>query len=328
MTPRLLKAMKWYSKILYAPIGWALHLLALMPWWVLYLHADAIYFLVYHVIGYRTKVVRQNLNECFPGKTEQERRAIEKEFYHHFADYFVETIKLLHISDDDMRRRMVFHNAQLIDKAFDNNQSVVLYAAHYGNWEWVTSITLWFDSRAHSDAVQGQVYQPLENEWFDNFFLRLRQRFHTVCISKKRILREMITLKQQGRNMGIGFIADQHPWTNEDHHVLDFLNHPTAFVPGPEAIGRKLNCQAVFLDVQKKKRGHYECTLVPLSDNCANEPQGSITTRYARLLEKRIVNEPAYWLWTHKRWKRPVAFPSGYTRDNELQFYANHSHNR
>ena len=188
MTLRLLKAMKWYSKILYAPIGWALHLLALMPWWVLYLHADAIYFLVYHVIGYRTKVVRQNLNECFPGKTEQERRAIEKEFYHHFADYFVETIKLLHISDDDMRRRMVFHNAQLIDKAFDNNQSVVLYAAHYGNWEWVTSITLWFDSRAHSDAVQGQVYQPLENEWFDNFSVKPPFQCCTITGEKIRLI--------------------------------------------------------------------------------------------------------------------------------------------
>ena len=83
--------MKWYSKILYAPIGWALHLLALMPWWVLYLHADAIYFIAYHLIGYRKNVVRQNLAECFPSKSDKERKAIEKEFYHHFADYFVET---------------------------------------------------------------------------------------------------------------------------------------------------------------------------------------------------------------------------------------------
>ena len=137
---------------------------------MLYLHADVIYFIVYFLIGYRKKEVRQNLAECFPDKSDEERKAIEKEFFRHFADYFVETIKLLHISDEAMRKRMVFKNAEIIDKAFDAGQSIVLYAAHYGNWEWVTSVTLWFDSERHRDAVQGQVYHPLENEWFDQFF--------------------------------------------------------------------------------------------------------------------------------------------------------------
>lgn len=296
-------------------------MLAMMPWWVLYLHADLLYFVTYHLIGYRKKVVRQNLAECFPEKDEKERKIIEKEFYHHFADYVAETLKLLHISDDDMRRRMVFRNAEIIDEAFNNGQSIVLYAAHYGNWEWVTSVTLWFDSVAHSDAVQGQVYQPLENEWFDRFFLRLRQRFNTVCISQRVILREMISNEREGRHLGIGFIADQHPLPNDEGHVLDFLHHPTAFITGPEAIGNKLHCRAAFFDVRKLRRGRYECTLVPLSDDIATEPHGSVTTRYARLLEQRIEAEPAYWLWTHKRWKRQVAFPKGYNKENELEFY-------
>ena len=292
-----------------------------MPWWVLYLHADLLYFVAYYVIGYRKKVVRQNLAECFPDKSAKERKVIEKEFYHHFTDYVAETLKLLHISDDDMRRRMVFHNAGIIEDAFNNGQSIVLYAAHYGNWEWVTSVTLWFNSAAHRDAVQGQVYQPLENEWFDRFFLRLRQRFNTVCISQRVILREMISREREGRHLGIGFIADQHPLSNDEGHVLDFLHHPTAFITGPEAIGRKLHCRAAFFDVRKLSRGHYECTLVPLSDDITAEPYGSVTTRYARLLERRIKAEPAYWLWTHKRWKRPVTFPDGYNKENELEFY-------
>ena len=306
---------------MYSLLGWALHLLAIMPWWVIYLHADLLYLVAYYVIGYRKKVVRQNLAECFPDKSAKERKVIEKEFYHHFTDYVAETLKLLHISDDDMRRRMVFHNAGIIEDAFNNGQSIVLYAAHYGNWEWVTSVTLWFNSAAHRDAVQGQVYQPLENEWFDRFFLRLRQRFNTVCISQRVILREMISREREGRHLGIGFIADQHPLSNDEGHVLDFLHHPTAFITGPEAIGRKLHCRAAFFDVRKLSRGHYECTLVPLSDDIAAEPHGSVTIRYARLLERRIEAEPAYWLWTHKRWKRPVTFPDGYNKENELEFY-------
>lgn len=293
-----------------------------MPWWVLYLHADVIYFIAYHIVGYRRTVVRQNLAECFPEKSDSERKEIERAFYRHLSDYFVETVKLLHISDDDMRQRMVFKNADIITDALDAGQSIVLYAAHYGNWEWVTSVTLWFDSKRYSDAVQGQVYHPLENEWFDSFFLRLRQRFNTECISWRRILREMIMREREGRHLAIGFISDQHPLSNDEGHVLDFLHHPTAFLTGAEAIGRKLHCRAAFFDVRKLGRGRYECTLVPMSNDIAGEPRGAITTRYARLLEKRIQEEPAYWLWTHKRWKRQVTFPDGYTRDNELNYYA------
>lgn len=293
-----------------------------MPWWVLYLHADVIYLVVYHLIGYRKKVVRQNLAESFPAKSEQERQLIEKKFYRHFADYFVETIKLLHISDENMRKRMVFHGAEAIDRALDNGQSIVLYASHYGNWEWITSVTLWFASERHNHDILGQVYHPLENEWFNDFFLQLRQRFNTVSIGWKSILREMIKNERDGRHLGIGFIADQHPLSNDEGHVIDFLHHATAFITGPEAIGRKLHCRAAFFDVKKVKRGHYECTLVPLSDDMGAEPRGSVTTRYARLLEQRIEQDPSYWLWTHKRWKRPVSMPEGITRENELEFYS------
>ena len=157
----------------------------------------------------------------------------------------------------------------MIDEAFDNGQSIVLYASHYGNWEWITSVTLWFDSKRQSGNVQGQVYHPLENGWWDSFFLKLRQRFGTKCIGWKSILREMISCERESRHLGIGFITDQHTLSNDEGHVLDFLNHPTAFITGAEAIGRKLHCQAAYFDVRKLKRGHYECTLVPLSTDIA-----------------------------------------------------------
>ena len=313
------------SKILHRPLDWALHGMALMPWWLLYVHSTIIYFVVYRLIGYRKRVVRANLAECFPNKSDGERRTIERDFYRHFADYFVETIKLLHVSDEEMRRRMVFTNAHVIDDALNNNQSIVIYAAHYANWEWLTSVTMWLNhDNSDGHDILGQVYQPLQNEWFDAFFLKLRRRFHSTCYGKKAIFREMLKREKDGTHLAIGFISDQHPWVNDEHHVLDFLNHPTAFISGPEAIARRLKCRVAFFDIRKVKRGHYECTLVPMSDNAAQEPPGTLTTRYARLLEQRITEQPAHWLWTHKRWKRPVTFPEGYSRDNELEFYTNH----
>lgn len=292
-----------------APVGWMLHAIALLPFRALYVLADALFAVAYYLLRYRRKIVWKNLVECFPEKSRDELKKIEKEFYHHFADYFFETIKLLHISDDEMRRRMVFHNAEIIDEALDADQSLVLYAAHYGNWEWVTSVTMWFGAKRQRGNVLGQVYQRIENEWFDAFFLKLRTRFGTRCFEKREIIREMLRDEREGRHSAIGFISDQHPWVNDEGHVIEFLNHPTAMITGAEAIARKINARAAFFDVRKTGRGHYECTLVPLSNACAMEPKGRITNLYARMLEKRIKDEPAYWLWTHNRWKRPVKLP-------------------
>ena len=278
---------KQLQNILYAPLGWFLHLLALLPWWAIYAQADVLYFLVYHVLRYRRKIVRRNLRDSFPEKSDAELLAIERESYHQFADYFMETIKQLHITDDEMRRRMVFHGVEHIEDALDRGRSV-------------------------ADIDYGQVYQPLENEWFDRFFLNLRARFGTHCYPKRRIYLDMIRqIKKNGRQMVVGFLSDQHPLPNDEGHVIKFLNHPTAMISGTEVIARRIGLSVVYFDVRKVSRGHYECTIVPICDDPATMPDGAITDAYARLLEDRIKSAPAYWLWTHNRWKRPVQYPEG-----------------
>lgn len=297
--------------IVYAPIGWALRLLAMMPWRVLYAHADVLYFIAYHVFGYRKKVVRKNLAESFPDKDEDQRRHIERDFYRHFADYFVETVKLLHISEDDMKQRMRFENVHLIDEAIAQGQSVALYLAHVGNWEWITSLILWLNdnSRARGNVL-GEVYRPLKNEWFDNFFLRLRSRFGTQNFPMKHILRVMLESNRDNRPMCIGFISDQHPRANDQDHVTLFLNHPTAVITGPEAIARKIDMRVIYLHTVKESRGHYVTTLVPMADHAAETQKGELSDLYIRLLEQNIVENPAIWLWTHKRWKHAVQMPN------------------
>lgn len=305
------------QNILLAPVGWVLKFYALLPWWLLYAHATGMYFLAYYVLRYRRKVVRQNLTECFPDKTEAERKKIEKEYYKHFADYFFETIKIPRISDDEIKRRVKFSNVHLIDDALDRGQSVMLYASHYGNWEWITSVMLWLRPKTRErGGVLGQTYHPLENPWFDRYFLKLRQHWGTICIPGKQVFRVMLRSQQQGKPIALGFISDQHPLKGDEGHVIKFLNHPTAMITGTELIACKLDMRALCFDMRKVSRGHYEVDLVLLSDHAAQEKKGDITNRYARLLEQRINAEPAYWLWTHKRWKRKVEYPEGYTTDN------------
>ncbi len=296
---------KFKDKILYAPLAGLLHSIALLPFGVLYGIADVLYVLMYYVVGYRKKVVEKNLSECFPDKTEEERKKIMKDFYHHLADTFIETIKLLHVSDKEMRKRIVFHNVEEVDKSIEQGKSVAMYASHYCNWEWLSAITMW--SRYDTSVMQfGQVYHPLSNAWWDDFMLSLRGRFKSHSYPMHRVLRDLLAAKNRNKVTITGFISDQHPHRNDVDNVITFLNHYTAFITGAEVIAKRMNMDVLYFDVKKVKRGYYECTIRVITRSPQDEPQYHITNTYARMLEKTIIESPAEWLWTHKRWKRPV----------------------
>ena len=297
---------KGYNKILYFPLDVLLHLMALLPMGVLYVISDFIYWLVYHVARYRRNVVRRNLVQSFPGKSEDEIARIESDFYHFFADYFVETIKLLHISDRQMRRRIVFHDVEIIDRYFDEGRSMLIYAAHYGNWEWLQSVTLWSRHGADGNVVFGNVYRPLRNKWFDAFFLKIRNRFHTACHPKNSVFRDLLRLRRDGKLSITGFMSDQHPSVNESDHVIRFLNHDTAIITGSELLARKLDYVVLYFELKRRRRGYYDCHIRLITDDVKSWPEYSISDEYARRLETQINENPALWLWTHDRWKHKV----------------------
>lgn len=293
------------ENIVYAPLGAFLHLIALLPFWALYALSDVIYFAVFHIVGYRKRVVWNNMRESFPEKNDAEVKKTMKAFYHFLADYIVETIKLLHISDDEMRRRFVFHNVELIDRCFDDKRSIVIYAAHYGNWEWLPSVTLW-SRHDFRNEIFAQVYRPLKNEWFDAFFLKLRGRFNSLSFTKKSVFRDLIRLKHDGKLSITGFMSDQHPSLNDDGYLTRFLNHDTAMITGTETLARRLDFAVLYFEITRSKRGYYDCTVKEVSMNPKDEPVGAITGKYARMLEVQIHRQPEIWLWTHKRWKHKV----------------------
>lgn len=290
------------DRVLYYIIySWA-YLHALLPFSILYVLSDILYFFVYKIVSYRLKVVRHNLAACFPDKTEKERRLIERRFYHHFCDYFVETIKLLHISDEEMRERMQFENLELVRQLMVGGNSVLMYLGHYCNWEWVTSITLGFKGE---EMIQlGEIYKPLKNKAMDDLFLRIRSRFGSLGIPKNETLRVIVKLRREKKQTIIGFIADQTPSVRNIHYWTNFLNQDTPVFTGVERIAKQTGFAVTYLDIEKVKRGHYKATVRLIASRPKNEPEFKITEDYARAMEKTILREPAYWLWTHKRWKR------------------------
>ena len=281
--------------------------LARLPWGVLYALSDVFYFVMRYLIRYRRKVVRQNIRDSFPDETPEFRKKTEKDFYHHFCDVAVELIKLLHISNEEMKERMVFVGVDEMAKDLDTHPVAFLYLGHYCNWEWISSWLLWAPPHVH----QGQLYRPMNQKTFESFFQAARTRFGAENIDKNVALRRIIELKNQGIPSAIGFIADQSPKRNSIHKWIDFLNHPeTPVFTGAERIAKKVNAAIWYADIERLSRGHYKCTVRRLVEDVNNEPEHHVTELFMQALEKSIRRQPGYWLWSHKRWKR--------TKENDI----------
>lgn len=285
---------------IYYPIYFILRLISFCPFFILYIFSDVLYFIVFYVVKYRRKVVRDNLKNCFSDLSNDEVQKIEKKFYHHFCDYFVETIKLFCISDKSMSKRMTFKNVEQLNDILSKDQSAILCIGHYGNWEWVTSLNLQFQS---SDIKLCQVYKKISNDAFDTLFFKLRSRFKSDGIDKNLIYREIIRRRNANQKLLIGFIADQSPSIGNIHHWVNFLNRNTPVFVGIEKISKQTGFAVAYLDITKMKRGYYECEIKMITTDPKAEKEYYITDKYFSLLEKNILRAPEYWLWTHKRWK-------------------------
>lgn len=282
--------------------------LAFLPLKCLYLLSDFIYFVLYYIIRYRKRVVDDNLQQCFPDMTAGRRRAVSRLFYRNFADYIFETIKLFHISDREIKRRMVFENTEAIDRLVAQGRSVAVYFSHCGNWEWAPSITL----HSHTDGVRTafcQVYRPLKNKAFDGLMLRLRSRFGSVSLPKSTVLRRLIALRRDGFVTVTGFMSDQKPSHGDPTLPLLFLGRPTAFITGTEELARRMKMAAVYWDMYKDSRGYYRIVTRVIADDVSETAPGDVTRAYASMLQQTIQRNPSIWLWTHKRWKIPVTLP-------------------
>ena len=277
-----------------------LWLFSLLPMWVHYVIADGIYLIVYRLVGYRKKLVRKNLTDSFPEKTAEELQTIEKGFYHWFCDYLVETIKMMTISEKNLKRRMAFKGTKEADEILESGQSIALYLGHYCNWEWVTSMPLWITPKAHC----GQIYHVLENAAFDKLFLKLRERWGAESIPMAETLRRVATYRKHGQPIMIGYISDQVPFWNNIHHWLNFLNHDTPVLTGTERLARGAGHAIFYLDMHRVRRGYYEATLKLITRDPKQTKDYELTDAYFRMLEESIRRDPVCYLWTHNRWKR------------------------
>ncbi len=286
------------SKVIY----YLFYGLSLLPLRALYAVADFEYLLIYHVFRYRRGVVRRNLTGSFPEKSMEEIRHIERGFYHWFADYFFEAVKLLSISDEELRRRFRIIGSDEVEQCFREGQDVAAILGHYCNWEWLSCVGI----DLLPERMTGLIYHPLRNKSFDNLFRAIRSHeANAVPIPKKDILRYLVDYKRRGLMSIFGYISDQAPKWENIHLWLPFLNHEaTPVFTGSERIMRKMNDAVFYVEMSRPRRGYYTATYKLITRRPNDMPPHTIIARFFEMLEQTIRREPRYYLWTHNRWKR------------------------
>lgn len=277
-----------------------LSMLSLLPLEVLYLFATVTYWAIYYLFGYRRNIVQSNLLNSFPDKSRKEISEIEKKYYKYLSALIFEIIKMSSISKKELQKRFKFNYSEMANAYLDRGESILICSAHYGNWEWGTvSVGL---------SVKGAnypIYKPLSNKIFDQWFYRIRTRFGNRMIAMRQTFRTLSESKNEVTAFYFG--SDQAPPKEESHYWINFLNQPTAIQLGVEKIALKTKRPVFYLKVRVLKKGYYEADFVPLCLHPEQTKGHEITDLHAHILEETIQEDPAYWLWSHKRWKhKPI----------------------
>lgn len=286
--------MKYLLFIIIYAVLWCV---SILPFRVLNVLSNVFYFLIYKVVKYRVKTVRYNLQLTFPHLTFAERKEIERKFYIHLCDLFLEMIKTITISPKELEKRFVFTNIDLLKEYERKHKSIILMLPHYGNWEWIIGLGQFLDFKGFG------IYKPLKNKYFDKLIRDIRSRFNAELISTHDTTGVIRENQAKGLYGTYLFLSDQTPLLRANLHWEAFMGIEVPVHMGAEALARKLNMNILYLNVEKVKRGHYEATFSEITDDIKNEPKFKPTRMFLDKVEKQIKAAPEYYFWTHNRWK-------------------------
>ena len=273
-----------------------LYLLSLLPLSLLFFFARLLYYLLYYVIGYRKKVVRQNLTHSFPEKPLAEIKAIEKKFFLYLAELIFEIIKMASISRAETLKRVKFTGLEQVETHFKAGESVLACTGHYGNWE-LGTLALGLNISAKTMVI----YKPIGNKVFGKWFDCARTKYGNVFIAMRQTLRGIAAYKNEPTLLC--FASDQSPTREETKYYVDFLHQPTAALLGVEKIAKSTKRPIYYFKVSVVKKGYYHIEVLPMCLDQERMHEFGITDLHFKFLENIIKEQPQYWLWSHKRWK-------------------------
>lgn len=268
-----------------------------LPLRLLYIISDVIFLFCYHIIRYRRDVVRENLKNSFPNKSETEINKIERQFYRNFCDYIVETFKSFTVSYTELRVRVQHLNQEVFHQAKKENKNVILLAGHVFNWEWYNALAEFIPQKNTFP-----VYRKVQNSFWEDRIKELRNRFGNQALEAKEVIRHIFRNPNDGDSVYM-FVADQTPHFSEVSYGLNFLNQPTPVFVGYDKLSTRMDLIFVYCEMKKVKRGYYQINYHRIFPDGEKFVEHEVVRKFHHLLENTINKRPDNYLWSHRRWK-------------------------
>ncbi|MGK6340870.1 lysophospholipid acyltransferase family protein [Chryseobacterium sp. DT-3] len=274
-----------------------LYFISKLPLKVLYIFSDVMFFLNYYLVGYRKKVITQNLRNSFPEKSEEEIRSIRKKFYLNFSDYLVETIKSFSISETESRVRMQHINQEAFHEAKAEGKNVIMLAGHVFNWEWMNAF-----ARIIPQKHCHPVYRKVNSDFWENQMKKVRNRFGNEALEANEVIMNIFRSKNDGESTYM-FVADQTPHVAHVNYGLEFLNQRTPAFIGYDKLATRMDLAFIYCEMKKVKRGYYQVNYHRIYPDGEKFTEHEVVRKFHKLLENTLHKHPDNYLWSHRKWK-------------------------
>ncbi len=274
-----------------------LFLISRLPLRILYLISDLIFFVIYYFVGYRKKVVLENLKKSFPQKNSKEIEKIRKQFYVNFADYIVELVRSFTISNTELRVRVQHLNQDLFKDAKTEGRNIILLAGHVFNWEWFNALAS-IVPQEHCHPV----YRKVQSTFWEDQIKKIRNSFGNEALEAGDVMRHIFRNKNDGNSVYM-FVADQTPHISFVDVGVEFLNQETPVFIGYDKLATRMDLVFIYCEMKKVKRGYYQINyhrIVPEGEKFA---EFEVVKKFHQLLENTINKRPDNYLWSHRKWK-------------------------
>ncbi|MDY3352144.1 lysophospholipid acyltransferase family protein [Riemerella anatipestifer] len=273
------------------------YIISKLPLRVLYIFSDLIFVLSYYVVGYRKKVVLENLRKSFPEKSETEINTICKKFYQNFADYIVETLKTFTVSNNELRVRVQHINQHLFSEALEEQKNIIMLSGHIFNWEWFNAL-----AEVVPQKYCFPVYRKMQSAFWEEKVKLIRCRFGNTALEAKQVVRHILKRPNDGNSVYM-FVADQSPYVLDVDYGLEFLNQKTPAFIGYDKLSTKMDLIFIYCEMKKVKRGFYQVNYYRIYPDGERFQPYEVVNKFHKMLETTIKKRPDNWLWSHRRWK-------------------------
>lgn len=257
----------------------------------------------------------EHLDIAFPsGLSLRGRKRIALGCFRNLGKSAVELLNFVRLKDE-LDRWITLEGRTFLDQALRKRRGVIWITGHVGNWELMACYM----------ATQGYAFRVVAREIYEERLNRLLMGFRREA-SVKVILRDSPTagremLKALKAGEVIGMLIDQD--TRVKGVMADFFGRKANTPAGAAILARRRDIPVLAGFIHRVGGRHHRIVIhPPIETRRTDDEAGDIvanTERFNSVLERAIREDPAGWVWMHRRWMRSAAYePAGRERSAQV----------